>query len=1476
MEVLFLCKYSEIQEEMKRGMLVLWVCCWLGLAPAVHAQDVKMLTAEMETVFKSLRPAERKALAEGYAAVMTSPDWPAAVRDSIAAAFRGLQGLHVAVSPELRNFVVCVNSFFRRGERENLEVWLEGLQRLLSSTERKRVEVKAYLEETVTVAEEQVVWDGSSHRWWVDGRLEWKAGVPLRIDFQKGNLMCSTRKDTICIRETSGTYLMGAAELEGSGGFVQWDNGEAEVTADLSRYVIQLKLSGYAADSVLFHHEEKYGRPLAGQLKDNALKYARNAQTPYPEFASYDLDISLLGIFEQISFRGGVEYRGRKFFGTGTAEHPALLHIVPNDTIRMELRAKRFDFDSLRVVGGQTAMEITMDSGQIVHRNVTFSYSIPQRAVSVKRISEQSLQAPFRDTYHQILFGVEEIYWQLDSAYMEMRMSSRSGLFKASIESMNFFSDEVYDDIQGLDEVNPLNGLLKCSRALGENTFTLSDYAGFMRKPVDQLRRQIVLLSYNDFVDYNEAADEVTLKRRLFDYTKARVGKQDYDNIRFLSSPDRSRVIARFDVRNYNLHISGVEHFLISRAHNIYVEPFDGQVVMMKNRDMLFNGKLNAGVFNMYGRELFFSYDKYTINLPQVDSAAMFMAGREGQGRGKRINSLIREIEGEILIDSPDNKAGKKREAGFPVFNSTKESYVYFDEPAIQGGQYHRDSFYYCIAPYTIKGINNADGIRYAFDGTLYSNIVEPIRDTLRLLEDNALGLKYETPADGLRLYGKGRITSRMTLNRRGFIADGKVDMNGSHFDSDTILLLPARMTARTKKIAVDAVPGKRPAAGGKEVGVEYVTANGVLHAQSTGTPFDVYAGRVKHTGSLLVSDRMMDASGRLTVEGATLDSRLFHLRDSLLESAGTALNFTSVLNKDIHMNTSDVAATIDLAANKGTFVNNAKDNRVDFTSCRYSCSFMHATWYMQEAHLNIGVEEPSMLAEMWRTEDEKFLPHAGRNMFISTNPALDSLRFIVPLAKYDLKEGNIECRWINHIDLANGRFYPADGDLSIATDGTIAELEGGKLLCDRGDLSKVLTGVSLKLVGRNRFSGSGNYLYVSEEKKKIPIRFSEIGVDTSRLIFAKAALKEEEALALNDALRFKGDITLFSRLPHLHFSGYAGLTLADTCLKHNWVEVKSFLDAAHIRIPVEVENHNDARQRIYNGIYLYSDRAFRPYAAFLGNRRFYKDDLLIGGKGTLEWSRGMRQYVISDTAVNGYYRFRYDPENSAVSATGQIDCSLGIPGVRQKMAGDISFDLKGNRLEMKDLLFTLDFPLTGRMETVFLRDFAEKKLKTIYAGNRLKLKLYTFYDKSALPHVEKQLGASSNNVPDSLDRLWVFDSLRFEWVSKTHSYVANGQAHIVALRGKPVEKTMNVKMEMMRSRGGNQLFLYVYDDKVWYYFEFSDQSLYTLSSDEEYNEIVRTEKPEKKMMRDGDGGLLYTITICPPSKKERFLQRVK
>lgn len=82
--------------------------------------------------------------------------------------------------------------------------------------------------------------------------------------------------------------------------------------------------------------------------------------------------------------------------------------------------------------------------------------------------------------------------------------------------------------------------------------------------------------------------------------------------------------------------------------------------------------------------------------------------------------------------------------------------------------------------------------------------------------------------------------------------------------------------------------------------------------------------------------------------------------------------------------------------------------------------------------------------------------------------------------------------------------------------------------------------------------------------------------------------------------------------------------------------------------------------------------------------------------------------------------------------------------------------------------------------------------------------------------------------------------------------------------------------MELLRSRSGNQYFMYIYDDKLWYYFEYSDRNLYTLSSNEEYNEYVKTEKADKKEMKDGAKATLFTITLCPDSKRERFLKRVK
>ncbi len=1445
---------------------------WLLVCPFnLYGQLSGSWVEKVETSFRTLRPSDRKALVEGIRQVMNSDFLTIGEKEILVQTFCGLQDLQLSAHAELQDYVRSVIRFYERNEKANLRVWLKGLDRVM--TGQKRKEIRDYLMLTAPIALRQVIGECGSHRWEVRGKLEWKDGEQIEVVFREADLVCHTRYDSVIILKTSGRCLPEQMQLRGEGGRVAWTIKAKQVHAELTRYGIDLKKPGYLADSVLFHDEAVYPRPLWGQLRDQAAKEVRTAAL-FPEFVSYATDIELRHLYAGIRYRGGISWRGDQLWGKGRPEHLATLDIAPGDSVSLHLQALQFRFDSGQIVSERAAMELRMDSGEITHPDIYFKYRVPEKTVSVKRLSEQSLHRPFKDTYHQILFGVEEIYWPLGGNYIEMKMSGRADLTKATVESLHYFSKREYDNLQGLDDVNPLNGLQKCALELGTETFSITDYSRFRRKSADQLRRQAVLLSYSDFVDYDETTDEVTLKARLFDYTRARVEKQDYDNIRFISQPEKSQPNALLDVRNFNLRIFGVDQVIISGKKGIAVEPREKQLVILKNRDMSFEGKLKAGIFTMYGNNFFFSYDDYTVDLPQVDSARMFIAG-EGDLQKQKIGSLIQNIKGKVVIDEPDNKSAQRENPGFPVLYSSNESYVYFDDPSIRQGQYRRDSFYYRIEPYSLHGLHDPGHFSYAFAGTLISNILPPIEDSLRLMEDNVLGLTFQCPEEGYPLYEKGRLFNRVVLNKQGFTAQGKVVVNQCTFYSDTVCMLPHRMTAIAEEILIDSVKERRPDAWGEGATVEYLPRTGILEATSSVVPFRFYQGQATQEGKLIVSGENLDACGKIAMKGVELQSEQFHLLNGHIHSEHTGVNIASFQDKHVRLMTSDVETDVDLAAAKAEFVNNSVSNRIEFASSRYSCSFESFTWYMNRGILNIGIEDSCRLARWWK-KDMQELPSVARNSFISTDPLADSLGFTAPQVRYDLKKGEIACKAVRWIGLANGRFFPENGEVNIGVDGKIREFINGKLQYDGTDTAKLLTGVRLSVSGRYRFGGEGDYRYISAEKKDTLIRFSEIGVDSLRFIYAKTGIEEEQPLMLNDGLKYKGTIILNSARSNLYFSGYAGLAVTDTNFRPHWIKFGAHLDPQYIRIPLEVENLDDKQQRVYNGIYLNADKTFRPYAAFMSNRLFYKDDLLAGGAGWLEWCPTWKQYCITDSLKNPAYRFCYDPQHSRISAYGQIGLDIGIPGVDQKMAGDIHYDWTNERLEMKEVLCLLDFPVLDKMENIIRKDFGAGRpgIGTPSAEIVRKMALIGDIPVRSLPSDE-----SEGEVPPYAglpDKLFVMDSLCLHWNEPTRSYKADGRVNVVAVRGKPVGQKMKVKMEFIRRHSGNQYFMYIYNDKMWYYFEFADRNLYTLSSNEEYNTVVKSEKADKKVMKSASGEGGYTITICPVSKRERFLKRME
>jgi hypothetical protein len=97
-----------------------------------------------------------------------------------------------------------------------------------------------------------------------------------------------------------------------------------------------------------------------------------------------------------------------------------------------------------------------------------------------------------------------------------------------------------------------------------------------------------------------------------------------------------------------------------------------------------------------------------------------------------RVKNVLEQVTGTLEIDEPSNKNGLQevnpdgkmtgRYPQLPKFNSSKESYVYYDKRSTQRGVYVRDKFYYRSDPFQTRfSLDNFTNAGLNFAGTLVS-----------------------------------------------------------------------------------------------------------------------------------------------------------------------------------------------------------------------------------------------------------------------------------------------------------------------------------------------------------------------------------------------------------------------------------------------------------------------------------------------------------------------------------------------------------------------------------------------------------------------------------------------------------------------------------------------------------------------------------------------------------------------------------
>lgn len=713
----------------------------------------------------------------------------------------------------------------------NFTVWHNQLVKKLSVKPNLKY-INKFIQSTNMYAQNRTLGYTSAIQWRIDTKdaVFVEGEKQMEIEVPQTRLVCASQTDSIIIFDTKGKYLFDDMQWSGKEGRITWERvglPADQTFATFGEYNHDMTKSTVNIKKAKFVNKDYFAEPLYGAVEHRLISVQSLHGKNYPKFETTDERREVKQIFKDMDYHGGFSQEGAKMRGSGTGENPAELSIFRNDTLFLVVKSLSFTLYPNRIESAQAAISVKLDDREIVHPGLHFTYLDKGRVIRMIRLGEGIEQTKYFDTYHMVNMDVQQIRWHMDQPYMELGMIDGAARAYATFESVNYYRPEFFHQLQGMDLTHPFQYIADFYHYMGGMPFTAADYADYRGIQRSSIRNELIHLSYQGFLDYDQATDMVTVKDRLLDYLDYQVGKKDYDVIRFesnleLTPKDNVAVMPSsqssapngiLDLKNYDIQLIGVKGIAVSDYQNVAFFPDGNKIQLKRNRDFQFNGRLDAGMLSLYGDGFYFSYDDFRVELKRVDRMRLKVktdkVDHEGKPIQETVKSMVRDITGYVEIDRPDNKSSRKIYAGYPKMTSKENSKVYYDDQTIQNGRYKRDVFYYTVDPFTFEDINNIQHDNTQFEGVLTTGIFPDIRHPLVIREDNSLGMIVKSPNEGYAIYdGIATFYNDVDLSWAGLLGNGELEYITSRSVSPRFTFLPdvvhGKTTDFTVKEAVD------------------------------------------------------------------------------------------------------------------------------------------------------------------------------------------------------------------------------------------------------------------------------------------------------------------------------------------------------------------------------------------------------------------------------------------------------------------------------------------------------------------------------------------------------------------------------------------------------------------------------------------------------------------------------------------------
>jgi hypothetical protein len=1388
--------------------------------------------------------------------------------------------------PHFRDYLSAVAAFPGTGRSAaEFDAWMQGMDQLVQGNRKQNV--VAFVATCAGLFKDNTLISGASTVWRSRSPQFTFVfdSVPM-VRFAKTDLVCLAKGDSAIIFATSGTYYPTTETWRGMGGKVTWERAGLKGASTFAEwdhaYTVRMKSAAFDVDTVRFNHPY-FERTLLGKVSDKVMANVDQENATYPRFESHDRRLKVRDIAEGIDFEGGFTIEGAKLQGYGTKEEPAYLTFYRDKRPFIVSSGLKFSIEPERISSDDATVRLRMEKDSLYHQSVSLRFLKDKKLLTIIKKDEGLGKAPFYNSFHLLDMYFEVLTWKQGDPLVQMGTLQGSTQNKASFESYDYFKEKRYMGMLGIDNVHPLVRLNDYSKQNGGH-FYAQEFAVFSRMQKQQVVPLLIDMANKGYLKYDPETEWVEILPRLRQHILNSAGKQDYDVLQFNSNVDDG-VNATLNLLNNDLTMRGVARIVVSDSQDVKIFPSEKTITIKKGRDFTFGGSIQAGKLQYYGKEYYFHYDPFTIDLLNVDSVSFMADSFEKNAEGRttlvRVKNVLEQVTGSLEIDAPSNKGGRQQEKypEYPKFNSTKESFVFYSKRTIQRGVYVRDKFYYKSDPFQIDSLDNFTNAGLTFNGTLVSGGIFPdIREPLRLQPDYALGFVRSTGDAGLPLYGrKAKFTNTITLNNRGLQGDGDMEYLTTKLRSKGLVFTPDSTLGRADTLfnRSSTAPSKVPMVAGNDLFVRLEPAKDVLRSEKLRKPMVMYDDQALLHGVTDLTPVGMTGAGLIDFRNATLRSDLFQFETMKLHADTSDFRLTEGDTSSIAFKTDNVNATVKLDERVGEFVSNGTETKVEFPVNQYICYMDRFKWFMDQGDIELESDRTAAAGN----ED---LQLSGSN-FISIRPDQDSLAFMAPKARYDLKKHLITANDVQYIQVADALITPDSMRVRIRRNAEMDPLTNTVITANYVTKYHRIYNATANIKARRNYTATGEIDYLDENKRAFRIKLHSVGVDTAFQTRAQGRIAKEEDFQLSPAFDFFGEVAITASVKELTFSGSTRIQHGCAGMTRNWMRFSGPIDPLEVFIPVADSLRDDLGAVIGSGAYLTNDDPYRSYAAFLSPLKDRKDFPVMAAKGLLYYDKGRKEYMIGP---KDKIRQRDLPgdlvslavENCLVLADGRIDHGVDVGRIKLTNVGTLRHETEGDKTTTAEVML-VDFHFLEnaleRMAAEILAYPEQKQVDITKTYYERMLREVLGLERSDKLISELSIKGEIKKLPDELVKPLVLADVKMRWDGPEQSWVSDGPIGIASILKKPVYRYVKGKVHLERKRSGNILtIMLMLDDQSYYFFQYTRNYLYAYSSDQQFNTMLSEAKDDKRKLEDGKDLPAYQYILTNKKKVDDFRER--